>query len=160
MDPELWQIEAYDHFLAARRELLADAANSFLTGLAGGTAPDIEAGPRVIEEQTRVAAVELLDNETRELAECRRWIVGQDLADGVEGYELVDEASGEVLAMVDLAWPNGMQLGLTEPIALLLEEPPELERVAAAHGFRSFTSVGALRDYVEREVLQGEARAA
>jgi hypothetical protein len=159
-DPDLWQIERYGDFLAARRELLANAANSFLAELAGGTAPDIEAGPRVIEEQRRAVAVELLDNEARKIAECRGWVADQDLADGVEDYELVDEASGGVLAMFDLAWPDGMQIGLTEPVALLLDEPPEVERVAAAHGFRFFTSVDALREYVEREVLQGEARAA
>ena len=56
--------------------------------------------------------------------------------------------------------PSGVQLELTEPVALLLDEPPDVERVAAAHGFRFFTSVAALREYVEREVLQGEARAA
>jgi hypothetical protein len=52
-----------------------------------------------------------------------------------------------------------MQLALTEPVALLLNEPPEVERVAAANGFRFFTSPEALKEYVEREVLEGLARA-
>jgi hypothetical protein len=160
MDPDLWRLERYRDFLAARRELLADAANRFLAELAGGAAPDIAAGPRVIEERTAPTAVELVDNAGRRISECRAWVVDLGLAEGVEDYELVDEASGEVLAIFDLAWPDGVQLGLTEPVALLLDEPPDVERVAAAHGYRFFTSVDALRHYVEREVLEGEARAA
>lgn len=51
-----------------------------------------------------------------------------------------------------------MQLELTEPLALLLNEPPEVERAAAARGFHFFTTVEALKAYVEAEVL-GEAAA-
>src|SRR5262249_35432373 len=65
---------------------------------------------------------------------------------------------GEALAIFDLAWPEGVQLELTEPIALLLNEPPSVERIAAANGFRFFTSTVALKEYVEREVLEGEVR--
>jgi len=39
-DPALWQVENYPDFLAARRELLAGAANSFLAGLRSAAAPD------------------------------------------------------------------------------------------------------------------------
>jgi hypothetical protein len=42
---------------------------------------------------------------------------------------------------------------LTEPVALLLNETAEVEAVAAAHGFRFFTSDATFRDYVLREVL-------
>ena len=159
MESELWRVENYGDFLAARRELLAEAANRFLNELAGGTAPDVEAGPRVIEEHVGAVAVELReDEEAREVAECRAWVAEQGLAGGVADYELVDETTGEALAILDLAWPEGMQLELTEPVALLLNEPPEVERVAAAHGFRFFTSPAALKEYVEREVLEGQAR--
>jgi Protein of unknown function DUF262 len=158
MDPALWKIENYSDFLTARRELLAEAANGFLGDLAGGTAPDIEAGPRVIEEHTGAVSVELReDDEARAIAECRVWVAEQGLAEGVVDYELVDEASSDALAILDLAWPEGMQLELTEPVALLLGEPPEVERAAAAHGFRFFTSPKALKEYVEREVLEREA---
>src|SRR5205823_5459232 len=57
MEPELWRIANYTEFLAARRDLLAKAANEFLSELAGGTAPDIEAGPRVMAEQVRAVPV-------------------------------------------------------------------------------------------------------
>ena len=38
-DPELWRIDRYPDFLAARRELLAEAANAFLDQLRRGGAP-------------------------------------------------------------------------------------------------------------------------
>jgi hypothetical protein len=155
MEPDLWRIENYLDFLAARRELLAQAANKFLGELAGGIAPDVEAGPRIIEEHVHAKAVELHDDdEAREIARCRAWVAEQDLAEGIEDYELVDEMTGDALAILDLAWPEGMQLERTEPVALLLNESPEVERAAAAHGFRFFTSPAALRHYVEREVLE------
>jgi len=160
MSPELWQIEHYRDFLAARRELLADAANQFLAELAGGRAPEVEAGPRVIEDRVRAFAVESRDDEEeREITDCQAWIVAQGLAAGVEDFELVDD-SGDVLAIFDLAWPTGIQLELTGPVALLLNEPADVQQTATAHGFRSFTSVSALRTYVEREVLQEEPQAA
>jgi hypothetical protein len=154
MDPELWRIENYLEFLAARRALLAEAANKFLDELGGGTAPDVEAGPRVIEEHVRAGEAELEeDDEARVIAEFQGWIADLGLAEGLEDYELVDEQTGEALAILDLAWPEGVQVELTEPVALLLNEPSEVERVAAERGFRFFTSVSALREYVEHEVL-------
>ena len=38
-DPELWRIDRYPDFLAARRELLAEAANTLLNQLRWGGAP-------------------------------------------------------------------------------------------------------------------------
>ncbi|MGW0085087.1 hypothetical protein [Streptomyces sp. NPDC003393] len=38
-DPELWRIDAYRSFLAARRQLLAEASNMFLTKLLKGPSP-------------------------------------------------------------------------------------------------------------------------
>jgi hypothetical protein len=158
MDPALWLTDNYLDFLSARRELLSDAANRFLTELAGGSAPDVEAGPRIIEEHVRSVPVGLRDDdEARAISECRRWVAEQGLAEGVENYELADEVTGKALAIFDLAWPEGMQLELTEPVALLLNEPPEVEHVAAERGLRFFTSVSALREYVEREILAKES---
>ena len=71
-------------------------------------------------------------------------------------YELVDEKTGEPLANLDLAWPNGLQEGLSQPVALLLGEGPELEEVVEAAGFRFFTSAKSFRSYVRREILAEE----
>jgi len=39
------------------------------------------------------------------------------------GSELTDLESGEPLAVLDLAWPEGLQAEQSEPVALLLDEP-------------------------------------
>ncbi len=156
MDPELWRIENYPEFLAERRKLLADAANSFLDQLAGGTAPDVAVGQPVVGQPPHGVAIDTSeDDESRVVAECRSWVTEHGLADGVVDFELVDENTGEAVAILDLAWPDGVQVELTEPIALLLNEAPEVERAAAEHGFRFFTNPASLRSYVEKEVLGG-----
>ena len=158
MDPELWRVENYRCFLEERRRLLAEAANKFLDEFAGGTAPDVKVGKIVVGEGAVPVVVAVSeDDEARQIAECRAWVVDRGLAEGVENYELVDEKTGKALAILDLVWPEGMQLELTEPVALLLNEPPEVGQLAAEHGFRFFTSVDALKAYVESEVLEAEA---
>jgi hypothetical protein len=158
MDPELWRIENYSEFLAARRRLLAEAANSFLDELAGGTGPDVKIGEPVVGDEAQVVVIEVgEDDESRDIAHCRDWVLERGLAEGIESYELVEEETGEALAILDLAWPEGVQLELTERVALLLNEPPEVGSLAAEHGFRFFTTVEALKAYVESEVLEAEA---
>jgi hypothetical protein len=158
MDPDLWKVENYSAFLAARRSLLADAANGFLGELAGGIAPDVEVGNPVIGKQAQSVVVDVQeDDESRLISECRAWMIGVGLADGEENYELVDDDTGEALAILDLAWPEGVQRELTGPVALILNEPSEVEHMAAERGFRCFTTVDALKTYVEGEVLEEAA---
>jgi hypothetical protein len=45
-------------------------------------------------------------------------------------YELTDALTGEPLAVLDLAWPNGLQEGYSQPLALLIGESQETEIVA------------------------------
>ena len=67
--------------------------------------------------------------------------------------ELLEEADGQVVGYLDLAWPKGLQEGLSQPVALLIDEGPETEEAANKAGFRFFTEVDSFRSYVEREVL-------
>lgn len=158
MDPELWKIQNYLDFLAERRKLLAAAANTFLDELAGGTAADVTVGDPVVGDEAQVVVIDVSeDDESRIIAECRQWLVEHGLAEGVEHYELVNEETGEALAIFDLAWPEGVQLELTEPVALLLNESADVHRIAAESGFRYFTSPDAFRAYVDSEVLNDEA---
>lgn len=62
------------------------------------------------------------------------------------------------MALLDLAWPNGLQHGFSQPVAVLLNEPPETLTAASAHGFKFFTSVAAFKAHVERDAL-GQALA-
>ena len=163
MDRELWKTENYLDFLDARRELLAAATNRFLDELAHAAAAEAteEPAPPPID----VAAMEIpsepalvpgsIDSEEEQemLLECNVRVVDQGLPEGEMQYEVVDDSSGRQLAIFDLAWPRGLQPGLSQPVAVLIDEGPETHAVAGAMGFRFFTSVDEFREYVAREVL-------
>lgn len=93
------------------------------------------------------------EEEERLILACNTWVEEQGLPEGLYEYELADPDSGEPLAILDLAWPDGLQPGLSEPVALLIAESLETLNVAQGAGFRCFTEVAALRRYVQREVL-------
>ena len=84
------------------------------------------------------------------------WIVEQGLPEGEFLYELTDRHSGDAVAVFDLAWPDGLQEGLSEPVALLIDEPPEIHDAANRAGFRFFTDVETFRAYVDQEILASE----
>ncbi len=153
-DRTLWAVERYREFLAARRALLADAANAFLDELYRGEgAGELVAVP-VLERTMPVPAGGIgSDDERQTLIEVNRWLGENGLPEGDLGYELLDEATGDPIAYLDLAWPNGLQAGLSAPVALLLDEPEEAVVAASSAGFRCFTDRDAFRDYVRSEVL-------
>ena len=64
------------------------------------------------------------------------------------------------MALLDLVWPEGIQTGLSEPVALLLNEEMRTLELASAAGFRCFTDVETFRAYVEKEILALDAVAA
>ncbi len=67
-------------------------------------------------------------------------------------YELVDQ-NGQQLAFLDLAWPNGVQQGLTQPVAVLIDEGKDVKEAASDAGFRCFSSPHGFRRYVKLEIL-------
>lgn len=149
MEPDLWEIDEYDRFLEARRILLAKAANDFLDGLRDGD-EDISANEEFEIGEQPIALAE--DEEAKQLDEVDRWLAQLGLGSGEFGFELVNE-QGELEATLDLAWPDGIQSGLSKPVALLLNEPREVEEAAGRSGFQFFTTVEDFRSYVENEVL-------
>jgi hypothetical protein len=52
-----------------------------------------------------------------------------------------------------MAWPNGIQEELSQPVAVLLKEDSSTIALASQAGFRCFTDVAAVRKCVEAEVL-------
>ncbi|MCK4376302.1 MAG: hypothetical protein KAX19_13275, partial [Candidatus Brocadiae bacterium] len=154
MDGELWRPENYHEFLAARRELLAQAANDFLDSLLAGTVPEQEVTVEVLEgEPVPVPGGIATDEEERLLQECNEWVTQQGLPEGECPYELADPESGEPIAILDLAWPDGLQEGLSQPVALLIDEGRETEEAANRAGYRYFSDAGTFRSYVEAEIL-------
>jgi hypothetical protein len=155
VDPDLWKVERYRDFLAARRELLAQAANSFLDSLIGsGAQPEPVSEPVLQREEAPPILLGGADEEEMEMIEgCNAWIVSQGLPRGEVLYGLADPETGNQLGVIDLAWPRGVQEGLTQPIALLLNETAELEAMVNQAGYLFFTNATELCAYIERHVL-------
>ncbi|NLN76942.1 MAG: hypothetical protein GX139_11640, partial [Armatimonadetes bacterium] len=161
MDRGLWQIDRYLDFLAARRELLADAANEFLDSLFSGTMPETAVATAVMEravDSTRDRPV--VEDEEQAIFDCVDWVTKQGLPEGEIVYDLTDPETGQQLAVLDLAWPNGLQEGLSQPVALLINEGQETEDAANKAGFRYFTDVDEFKAYVRREIMAAEETAA
>ncbi|MCO5177703.1 MAG: hypothetical protein M9890_12150 [Thermomicrobiales bacterium] len=153
-DRRLWRIENYLEFLAARRELLARAANQFLDGLLSGRSEQAVSAPAVMTTtRQHIPSNVALEDEEQAIIDTAEWIHQHGLPTGEMLYELADPDTSEPLAIFDLAWPEGLQEGLSQPVALLLNESEAMERLANDAGFRYFTSVATFRDYVQREIL-------
>ncbi len=150
MEPELWKVENYPAFLEARRKLLAAAANEFFDDLRAGL---LAADPEADAAQITGVSVVSTDGETRTIGAVNQWLEARGLPHGEISFELVDEADGRVDAVLDLAWPDGIQVGLSGPVALLLNEDSSVEEAAGSHGYRFFTSEDALKQHVESELL-------
>ncbi len=152
-EPELWKVENYEQFLEARRELLAAAANDFLGQLVTGAVP--ESASAAVLSAKRTAPLGGVADEAEEslLVETNMWVVEQGLPEGEFMFEVVDLATNDPLAILDLAWPAGLQAGLSKPVALLIDEPLETLEVANAAGFMYFTDVVDFKSYVGSEIV-------
>ena len=64
------------------------------------------------------------------------------------------------MAILDLAWPNGLQEGYSQPVALLIDEYRETEDAVNHMGYRHFKDPKSFRAYVIREILGTEEIAA
>ena len=159
MDEALWRVESYPAFLEARRALLAEAANAFFTELLHGD--EALLGPTMAAPAPAAAptigGIESAEEEAQ-LQEVNAWVEAQGLPAGQLLHELADPETGDAVAVLDLAWPEGLQAGLSEPVALLVDEGPELLACANRFGFRCFTDVAGFRRYVVREVVADEGR--
>ena len=171
----LWRIENYSDFLAARRELLARKANHWFAQLLHGDTKWLDTSAAPITADT-VAATEVplggiaksdllrrmeekiapLEEEEREIEAINDWIEKQGLPRGQINFDLSDETTGTQLAVLDLAWPEGLQPELSVPVAVLLNEPAEVLSKASAAGYRCFTTTEAFRAYVNAEFLESE----
>lgn len=77
----------------------------------------------------------------------------QGLPEGIIGYDFADPETGEQKAVFDLAWPHGIQEGLSQPVAVLLNESSEVIAIASQTVFRCFATLREFRRYVESEIL-------
>ncbi|NWJ47779.1 MAG: DUF262 domain-containing protein [Chloroflexi bacterium] len=157
MDKELWQVNRYRDFVSARRELLAKAANEFLDTLFNGYVPEMPVTISILDRVMPVVPGSVADDEeAKVLRECNEWVLSKQLSEGEIRYELVDPQTNQQLANLDIAWPRGLQEGLSEPVTLLIDEPNEVEEIANRFGYKFFTSVESFKEYVEQKILAVE----
>jgi len=163
MDPDLWRVERYLDFLEARKRLLAERTNELLRDLYHSDLPT-PTSPEITEPGAAAGAdvpggIESAEEEET-LRGLNRWVQAIGLPRGQMAYELVDSDTGEPLAVLDLAWPDGLQVGLSDAVAVLLNEGMALLQIASREGYRCFTDVESFQEYVETEVtalVAGEA---
>ena len=151
-DSELWKLDNYTAFLEARRKLLAEAANHFLRSLESGSLSGLHTDKRTLEHEGPVGGI-ISSDEEQVLLDMNIWIVEQGLPEGEFSYELVDESTGELKAILDLAWPQGIQEGYSQPVVLLIDEDLEVEKMVNEVGYRFFTSPEDFKAYVQDEIL-------
>lgn len=153
MDENLWKIERFRDFLEARKELLAAEVNRRLAELLHGE--DRWLASAAAQPSLAPAAVAggiTSEAEEASLEAFNAWMEEKGLPRGVLAYDFAEAETGEQKAVFDLAWPNGIQEGLSQPVTLLLDEGPEVMAIASQAGFRCFQSVDALRRHVEGAV--------
>ncbi len=147
-DPALWQVERYPDFLAARRELLAIAANTFLAGLRSGASH----APDTVLERIMIVDDEPEDRDSRaaEVAALVAELIELGCVEPAVDCEVADPATGSVLAIAEACWPEGLQPGQGSPLVLELDpEESDIPRLKEL-GYEVFTSAGSLRGYVRR----------
>jgi hypothetical protein len=147
-DRSLWPIDRYSDFLAARRMLLAEAANAFLGQLRAGSMP---APAQPVERRAVVVQdVEDLDARAEQVMALIAELTELGCAEPAVDCEVPDPATGEVLAIAEACWPEGLQPGQGDPVLLELDpQEADLARLKEL-GYEVFISIDSLRGYVHR----------
>jgi hypothetical protein len=156
-DPVLWKIERYLDFLEARKALLAAEANRRFEELLHGEKSWMGIAAPVTDEVPATesgATDEVLENELQSLND---WVESQGLPRGQIQFDYADPATGSQKALFDLAWPDGLQPGLSAPVAVLLHEIGDVLAIASGVGYRCFTTSTDFRTYITNEILRLEA---
>lgn len=155
MDTSLWRIENYRDFLEQRKLLLAEEANKRMASLLHDDYQWLEGAIRRYSENIVLGGITSAIEES-ELEELNNWVQAQGLPLGIMSYDYTEQETGEQKAVFDLAWPDGIQEGLSTPIAVLLDEEKETIALASQAGFRCFTSTEECKSYIKTEILVAE----
>jgi hypothetical protein len=155
-DPALWKIENFRAFLEARKALLAAELNRRMEELLHGDTRWLAGAAAAIPVVVTAGGGITSEEEEQELEAANDWIEAQGLPRGIMAYDFADPDTGEQKAVFDLAWPNGIQEELSQPVAVLLNESIETIGIASQAGYRCFTSIEEFRRYVDSEILAGE----
>lgn len=159
LDPALWKIENFPAFLEARKELLAAEVNLRMEELLHGETRWLEgpAAPKPVP--VTVPGGITSEEEERELESLNAWMETQGLPAGTLSYDFADPDTGQQRAVFDLAWPNGIQEELSQPVALLINEGAEVLLIGSQAGYKCFTKAEDLRTYVRTDILAEDVAA-
>ena len=152
-DPALWKIENFRAFLEARKALLAAELNRRMEDLLHGDTRWLAGATAAVPVVGQMSGGITSEDEERELEALNDWMEAQGLPRGSLAFDIADAATGEQKAVFDLAWPNGIQEELSQPLAVLLNESNERLAVASQAAYRSFTTIEEFRRYVQSEIL-------
>ncbi len=156
-EPALWKIARFRDFLEARKVLLAEELNRRMEDLLHGDTRWLAGVPTAVSPPAMVAGGITSEGEEAELERLNDWLEAERLPRGVLAYDFADPHSGEQKAVFDLAWPNGIQEELSQPVAVLLNEDAATIGIASQGGFRCFTSTEEFKRYVALEILALES---
>lgn len=152
-DPSLWKIENFTRFLEARKVLLAEEVNLRMEELLHHETRWLGGPPATVIVSPPIPGGFSSAEEEKELATLNDWVAAAGLPRGILAYDFADAKTGEQQAIFDLAWPNGLQEELSQPVAVLLNEPAEVIAIASQAGFRCFTQISDFWKYLNSEVL-------
>ncbi len=152
-DTKLWKIENYREFLEARRILLAQAANQFLDSLRHSVVITSSAPLQSAPVTTIVSPLPASNADSLSEIEDDDWDALADWAQSVGAarpeidFELFHSDPAHSPAYADLAWPTGIQAGLSQPTALIIQNAIDAQAFTDA-GFRVFHTSDALRQCI------------
>lgn len=155
-DPFLWKIDRFRDFLEARKSLLATELNMRMEGLLHGDTRWLsDSAPAVtLISQAEIGGIPGEDEEEI-LEKLNNWVSAQGLPRGIMAFDLSDQDTGEQRAIFDLAWPNGLQEELSQPVAVLINEERTVITLASQAGYKCFTDADSFKQYVQNEILSG-----
>jgi hypothetical protein len=153
IDPVLWRIERFREFLEARKALLAAEVNRRLEELLHDEQRWLEGPAAAVPAAVAIGGGISSKEEEQQLEDLNHWMDEQGLPRGLLAYDFADPASGEQKAVFDLAWPNGIQEELSQPVVVMLNEEPEIVAIASQAGYRCFTAIPDFQRYAELEIL-------
>lgn len=157
-DPDLWRTENYPGFLAARRRLLAEAANRFFRVLHDGPSPVAltDRATLTLPSASPASTADALE-DVPGLASLLSVLAEAGMALPEYEAEVSDPRTGEAITIATAFWPQGLQAEVGTPVVLTQDPAPAEQAALEACGYRVFHSTEALRRYVEN--LRAEYRA-
>lgn len=158
-DPALWRIDRFRDFLEARKALLATEVNSRMEQLLHGDTRWLSGVPTPTPVRDFPIGGITSAEEEDQLEAVNDWIEAQGLPRGVLAFDCADPETGAQKAVFDLAWPNGIQEELSQPVALLLNEGSDVIAIASQAGYRCFVCVAEFKRYVQAEILAQDVAA-